>query len=229
MLRAKISLKFVGLVGRTLPQGIASSLIKALRLKIPTTPTAFAATLLAMTESIVKGLEKTKNDLDADGIVPRGSLAKAEPAGGDVLWALYCLAVAVLGEDEFASEKDVFQVYTAKAFEELQCLLSESPTMALARNLAEEAINLYMRDLPSLTEMAQQMPQYVSNAELQKVEEMKNWSASLSLKAKTRILFRLGISVDNLAAELIGMSFQIPFVNAIEMFRKMRPVFVEPV
>jgi hypothetical protein len=100
--------------------------------------------------------------------------------------------------------------------------------MSFACNLAEEAIDLYMRERPSLNELMQQMPQYVSYIELQKVEEMKNWSASLFLKAKTRILFRLGVEVDNIAAELLGMSFQIRFVNAIEMFRKMRPVFVEP-
>jgi hypothetical protein len=228
VLRAKISLKFAGLVGRLFPQEIASSLVKALRLKIPTTPIALAATLLAMTDSIIKGLEKTKSDLESNGIVAKGSIGRTDEVTGEILWALYCLAVAILGEDEFAAEKSIFRLYTARAFEELEGLLSESPSKSLTGNSADEAINLYMRERPSLTEMAQQMSEYVSSVEVQKVEEMKNWSASLSLKAKTRILFRLGVTIDNVAAELIGMSFQIPLLNAIELFRKMRPVFVEP-
>jgi hypothetical protein len=228
VLRAKISLKFTGLVGRTFPQGIASSLIKAFRLKIPTTPIALAATLLTMTGGVLKGLGKTKSDLEADGVVAKGSIPKTDEAAGEILWAFYCLAAAILREDEFAFDKETFQIYTTKAFEELQDLLSESPNMAAVANFADEAVDLYMRDRPSLTQMAQQMPQYVSSVEFRKVEEMKNWSAALSLKAKTRILFRLGVKTDNIAAELIGMSFQIHLLNAIELFRKMRPVFVEP-
>jgi hypothetical protein len=114
MFRARMSYKFVGLVCRTLPQRIASSVIQALGLKIPTTPAALAASLLTMTGSILKGIEKVKSDLEAAGIAKQRKIAETDQAASEVLCALYCLAVAILGEDEFAAERSLFQAYTAK-------------------------------------------------------------------------------------------------------------------
>lgn len=228
MFRARISYKFVALAGRVLPQRAAHSLVKTLRLKIPTTPEALAAVLLTMSGSILKGLEKTKTDLHADGITKRDEIAEIDKVAGEVLCALYCLAAAIIGKDEFAADSDVFHIYTARTFEEIEILLAELPTMVSLENLINETTNLYLRERPSLSEMALQLPRYISGEELRKVEEMKNWTASFALKAMTRILAQLGTPIGGMAAEFIGASFQIALLHGIDLFKKMRPVFVEP-
>ncbi len=228
MLKARISYKLVGFLSRILPSSAASSIVRLLGLKIPTTPPALAASLMVQAGTMLETIEKAVAELRrADFKVTVESSVPLEPAA-EIVSALYCLAVVVLGEDEFASEPNLYQLYTAKTFEELETLYAGMKPSPPLEAVIEEATKLYLHDNPDLNELARRKPDFMFAQEAQKVREMNNWTTTFLLKAKVRILEKLSIRKNNLAYIPLGHLVQTFLVENVKLFQQMRPVFVEP-
>lgn len=229
MLKAKLSYQLYGLLTSVLPYGVSSKIISAIGLKIPVTPANLAAALVTQAGILIKQLDETVTDFpDAD---PSQAVKRdvGEAVLAEIISALYCLAVAVLSEDEFASERSVFQLYTATTFEELHKLLNATAEFDIPiRVIAHETANLYFNDQPTLADLARKFPEYVLEHDLKHVEGMNNWSASFSLKAQIRILVRMHATTRSIAHELLTISIQTHLLNSIKLFKQFRPSLTEP-
>jgi hypothetical protein len=229
VLKAKLSYQLYGLLTRVLPNGVSSKAIRALGLKIPITPANLAVALVAQAGALVEQMDEAvalSPDADPSQTVKRDV---GEAVTAEIICALYSLAIAALGEDEFASERSVFQLYTAMTFEELRKLLNATEEFEIPiRVIADETANLYFNDKPTLAELARRLPEYVFEQELDKVEGMNNWSASVSLKAQIRILARMHATTRSFAHELLSITIQTYLLNSIKLFKQFRPALIDP-
>jgi hypothetical protein len=147
----------------------------------------------------------------------------------EVLTAYYCLAVAVLGEDELAQEPKSWNIYTATTFEEMK----ESKTQLMGidqggvlERATDEATELYLHDKPTLAQLVQAMPDYVLAYEVAKVNT-NDWFPTFLLKAQTRILGKLGVKGQSLSLYLIlGTHIKSQFISCVKLLREMRPVLM---
>jgi hypothetical protein len=159
----------------------------------------------------------------------------------EVLTAYYCLAVAVLGEDELAQEPKSWNIYTATTFEEMKNLLKEMQGSAtkesktqlmgidqggVLERATDEATELYLHDKPTLAQLVQAMPDYVLAYEVAKVNT-NDWFPTFLLKAQTRILGKLGVKGQSLSLYLIlGTHIKSQFISCVKLLREMRPVLM---
>jgi hypothetical protein len=241
MSRATLSCKLFRAVFKVLPEPIASKVVKFLGLKIPTQPSLLAATLFRVAGGLAVILEEELDKSDDE----TATLLRCDYAGAvlEVLTAYYCLAVAVLGEDELARELKSWNRYTATTFEEMKKLLKEMESSAqkgsktqligiyqegVLERATDEATELYLRDKPTLAELVQAMPDYVLGYEVAKVNT-NDWFPTFLLKAQTRILGSLGVKGQSLSLYLIlGTHIKSQFISCVKLFREMRPVFMDP-
>jgi hypothetical protein len=229
VLKAKLSYQLCGLLTRILPNRISSKAIAILGLKIPVTPANLAATLVTQAGILIKQLDEIVtrfSDADPSYAVKQDA---GEAVTAEIVCALYCLAVAVLGQDEFAAEQSIFQLYTATTFEELHKMLNAAEEFDIPiRGIAHETANLYLYDRPSLADLAQRFSDYVVEPDLKKVKEMNNWSVSFSLKAQIRILVKMHATTRSIAHELLAISIQTHLLNSAKLFKQLRPALVDP-
>lgn len=225
MFRARMSYKLFWFLTRSLPDRAASQIVRLLGLKIPTTPAALAACLVELTGSMVNVIEKAVAEFHRTG--PNTTINDSAPleAAAEVVSALYCLAVAVISEDEFASDPNLYQLYTAKTFQELGTLQPKTKSSALLETVIDEATRLYLHDTPNLTELAHNKLDFAYVQEVEKVVSMNNWTTTFCLKAKIQILEKLGIRTTNLAYDILGQLILIGLIEDIRFFRQMRPSF----
>jgi hypothetical protein len=95
-----------------------------------------------------------------------------DDATREIACAFYSQAVAVMSQGNPRSEVMLFQLYTAKTFDEV-CRQLRVTDDSL-RELGHETSELYFNDRPSLAELAQRMPDYVSPFEVKNVLDMNH-------------------------------------------------------
>jgi hypothetical protein len=115
-----------------------------------------------------------------------------------------------------------------RTFDLLHKALKESGVVGF-RELVDECTELYLHDRPTLAEFAEQMPDYILHvAELQPALARNNWNVTFYLKAKTRILWRLGINTKQLLGYMpLSSLLGHRLLAALKMFQQLRPAFDE--
>lgn len=228
MFRARMSYKLCGFLFRTLPSSVASGLVRLLKLKIPTTPAALAACLVVQTGTVLEGIRKSLKE-SKDVNAGQGFGEKEElMVLMEILSALYCLAVVVLAEDEFASEPSLYQLYTAETFQELKKVDPEIISTTELERAVDNATRLYLHNNPSLAELAKTREDFCFGAEAEKVRGMNNWTATFAVKVKIQVSEQMGLPKRNIAYIYVGITLQTYLVECVRLFRQLRPVLVAP-
>lgn len=232
MLGSRLSIALSGLIFKTLPSSMACTVVRRLGLCMPASPAALALVLGQLTVGIMKGLEKEAASL-SDIKAPDEAQAKATFL--EIFAALYCLAVMVMARNAdgiWSLDKPVFQWYTAKTFDLsrntlLQEALKEGGAVRFDE-LVDECTELYLHDRPTLGEFGEQMADYILNVtEVQPAIAKSNWALTFGLKAKTRILWRLGVNKTQLGHFPLTVLLGRRLLDAREVFEQLRPAFDE--
>ena len=227
MLGSKLSTALSVFIFKILPNTMACWVARTFGLCMPASPAALVLVLRDLTVGIMKGLEKDAASL-AD--IKGADAEQAKAAILEIFAALYCLAVAVMARNAdgiWSLDRPVFQWYTARTFDLLQKALKEGGAAGFDE-LVDECTELYLHDRPTLAELAQQMPEHMFNAaELQPAIAKNNWNVTFYLKAKTRILWRLGVSTKELGYFPLSYSLGHRLSTAWKFFEQLRPAFDE--
>jgi hypothetical protein len=227
VLGSKTSIALSDFIFKILPNSTACWVVRTFGLCMPAPPAALVLVLRDLTVGIMQGLEKDCARF-VDTKVPDAQEAKAVML--ETMAALYCLAVAVMATNAdgiWSLDKPLFQWYTGRTFDLLQKALKESGVVGF-RELVDECTELYLHDRPTLAEFTEQTPDYMFNAaELQPALAKNNWNVTFYLKAKTRILWRLGISTKQLGYYPLSVSLGIRLSTPLKVFQKFRPAFDE--
>lgn len=214
--------------------------------KIPTTPLMLAASLSYMTSANLAGILKAIDE--AGGQRPTtGAIADGFR---ELLCALYCLAVVVLGEDESGHEMgsgagSLFNLYTATVFEELERSdstmwpdnrgwdsLGLRPAVLLDPRFLgpalDEATGLYLNDRPDLRTLAASAPEYCARAtQVESALRRNNWTLTFMAKAWIRFAKVMDLRGNDLDPFVCAyISFSRRLLSCIDAFKKMRPAFV---
>lgn len=198
-----------------------------MRFKLPVTPPLLAGSLLMMAGNLMKAIER-------DVFKGSDSTSETEALGvlGEILRAYYCLAVAVLGEDEFASNLTVYNLYTAKTYEELKQLVVKKAPRAISEKMMDEATVFYLQDKPPLAEYVEIMRQYCLGSELERARrpDPRVWFYRFMLKVRIRIAAALRIVSrdDFLRFETLTIVVSKSLLASADAFRAMRPVIRDP-
>jgi hypothetical protein len=222
MLETKLQDKFVALLSKLLPDGLTRTAVNFFGLKIPITPAALATSILSLTVSLMRQLDKTVADFPEALTKDAVGVGLGIDVASEILCGLYAQAVAVLREGEPDDEQYFFQLYTAKTFDELCKQVSE--TIHSIRELEHETSDLYFNDHPSLAELAEQMPDYVFKSEVKQVQDMNNWMAAFSLKAEIRVLNKMKLSNKRLCYPILKIVIGTGFTHRMTFFKTLRPI-----
>jgi len=197
-----------------------------LRFKVPVTPPALAGSLLMMAGYMMEAIKRDVFE-GADFTSEKEALG----ALGEILRAYYCLAVVVLGEDEFASNLTEYNLYTAKTYEELKQLVDKKAPRAVCEKMMDEATVFYLQDKPPLAQYAETMRQYCQGDELEHARnpDPRVWFYRFMLKVRIRIAAALSIVGQDLFRFLTLTIVVSGGLSAnTKAFRRMRPVFWDP-
>lgn len=180
--------------------------------------------------SMLDSMEKCEKQLPNISFSSEGKMKAIR----EILCAYYCMAYTVLSQlasepDELPAEPNLWSLYTAKTFEELEILVAESGLGTLSNDLMTEGEGLYLNDKPTLAELAKKMPEYSWKVEAEKVVAMDDWFSAFIYKTQIRISVSLGLRNDTnpLLFDLVRQLVAIGFLESVKVFRQMRPVFVE--
>lgn len=179
---------------------------------------------MSVTSSLIRQLDETITKFPEPLKRNAVKTGWADDVVAEILCALYSQSVAILLEGEPEDERTFFQIYTAKTFDKLRKVIPATNAGVPIQELIHETSDLYFNDRPNLAELAQQMPEYASELEVKKVQEMNHRMAAFSLKAKIRILGKMGVSTRNMAYDLLGITIQTYFLHNIKFFERLRPV-----
>lgn len=203
-----------------------------LHFKIPVTPSILAGTLLMMASGMLKvlGKELLNTDEFKQEFKP---LSEKETFDllGEILRAYYCLAVAVLGEDEFALDLAEYNLYTASTYERLKELVDEKAPQALSKKTMDEATTFYLHDNPSLAEYGQSMREYCLGNELEnaKKPDPRVWFYQFMVKLKIRVAAALGVQSQHLLQSLtLTTTLSSMLLANADLLRQWRPVIWDP-
>ncbi len=163
-----------------------------------------------------KGIDGTDSELDAELVAV------------EVLCALYCLAIAALQQDELAAESNLFRLFAAKTLEELEKLLEEEGTAVFFREISNEAIDLYMRDSPTLRELASSSGVVYFDDLIQEAEKEQNWMGTFILKAQIRIMDATPVPHGSIWYVGLAHLFAAALLTYVDFFKTLRPVFTLP-
>lgn len=213
---------------KKLPGHYAHKVASLLHIKIPITPPALAGSLLMMAGGIAEKLLNTpeiKEELN-----PRSEQKECDLAG-ELLRAFYCLAVAILGNDEFASDSTEYNFYTAATYEKLREIMPEHNEAArtVSKKMMDEATFFYLNDKPSLAEYAETMQDYRSGQELERTIKKGDWFSQFIMKVNIRVAAALGITMYSFTPHLIltiELSHQL--IAHAKLFDRLRPVIWDP-
>lgn len=229
MLRSKVSIALSGLIFKVLPTSLACRVIRTFRLSMSVSPVLLAYFVSDIALWTMKGLEKdiAGFHMDIEGF----DTEKVRAATWETLAALYCLAVAVLAHNAdgiWSLDKPLFQWHTSRTFGFLQEWLENAGETLAFVQLVDECTELYLHDHPTLAEFGKTMGDYMFDAaELQPALGKNNWNVTFGLKAKTRILWRLGVSTKHLVYVPLSLSLGHRLLFALKMLQQFRPAFEE--
>jgi hypothetical protein len=197
-----------------------------LRFKAPVTPPLLAGSLLIMAGNMMEAIKRDVFE-GADFTSEKEALGVL----GEILRAYYCLAVAVLGEDEFASNLTIYNLYTAKTYGELKHLVDEKAPGAVSEKMMDEATVFYLQDKPRLAQYAETMRQYYLGNELERATNPDPgvWFYQFMLKVRIRIAAALSIVGEDLFRFLtLTTVVSSRLLASAKAFRRMRPVIRDP-
>ena len=165
-----------------------------------------------------KGIDGTDSELDAELVAV------------EVLCALYCLAIAALQQDEFAAEPNLFRLFAAKTLEELEKLLEEEGTAVFFREICNGAIDLYVRDSPTLRELASSsgVVYFDDMIQITEAEKEQNWMGIFILKAQIRIMDVTPVPHRSIWYVSLAHLFASALLTYGDFFKTLRPVFTLP-
>ena len=215
--------------------------------KIPTTPLMLAVSISYMTSRNLAGILQT---IDKAG-GQRPTKEAIAHAFQELLCALYCLAVVILGEDESAHQMGTeaggsFNLYTAAVFGELERpggpiwldtdrawagvgLSAEVLLDPKALELTcDEATELYLHDHPDLRTLADSAPEFCSQAtQVEPALQRNNWSVTFLVKAWIRFAKALDLRgrSDYIRFLFAYFDFSPRLLASFDVFDKIRPVF----
>lgn len=173
-----------------------------LHVKIPVTPPALAGSLLTMAGGIGERLLNTAEIKEELNPLPE---KKECDLAEELLRGLYCLAVAILGNDEFASDSTEYNFYTAATYQRLREIMAGHKQAAgtASEKMMDEATLFYLNDKPSLAEYAETMQDYCLRQELEKTIKKGDWFSQFIMKVNIRVAGALGVTAHSLLPYLI--------------------------
>ena len=215
--------------------------------KIPTTPLMLAVSLSYMAGTNLAGMLKTTDKLGGQ----RPTTEAVAQAFREMICALYCLAVVILGEDEAAQQMEAeaegsFNRYTADVFSELErpggpiWLDTDRAWGAfglraevlldprLLEATCDDAIELYLHDHPDLRALADSAPEFCYRvAQVEPALQCNNWSVTFSIKAWIRFAKAMNLKGSDPAVFLPAFAgFSASLLVSIDLLKKFRPAFV---
>jgi hypothetical protein len=225
MLRKTYSDRFGEILLHLLPEKLASKASKTFGLKVPTSPTALADSLIMMAGMLGKSLDEAISAAAVKfpkAVTPNVS---HDACLIEIVCAMYAQAAAILGSGVPEEEQPFLQIYTAKSFEELRLHLPDKNAAAAIQELVHETSNLYFNDSPSLTELAEQFSDYARKSDVKKVQDMNSWMATLVKKAEIRILAVYGVKTKHSVVHVVFTNLIASyFVHSMDFFKTLRPV-----
>jgi hypothetical protein len=226
MLKTRVSDSFGDLLAKFLPSNLATKAVNLFGLKVTTPPRALAECIVEMAGSLTRQLDqavaKWPDALKRDAL---SCIVLGDDATREIVCAFYSQAVAVMHQGNRQDEVMVFQIYTAKTFDEV-CRQLRVTDNSL-RELGHETSELYFNDRPALSELAQRMPDYVFPFEVKNVLDMNHWMAAFSLKAKIRILGRLRVNNQHAVYTPLSLLISTCFLHSIKFFDRIRPALLD--
>jgi hypothetical protein len=226
MLRTTVSDRFGDLLARLLPGGLAAKAVNLFGLKVPTPPETLAGSIIEMTGSLMRQLDETVAKWPDALKKDAAGMVLGDDVAAEILCAFYAQAVAVLSEREPDDEQAFSQVYTSRTFDEMRRLLPQAGNSF--EELVHETSDLYFNDHPTLAELAQQMPDYVFPPELEKVQNMKHWMVTFSLKVQIRTLGKMRVTNKHIVHDVLKIVINTSFLHSIKFFERLRPVLDGP-
>lgn len=215
--------------------------------KIPTSPMMLAASLSYMTCANLAGILETIDKFGGK----RPTNEAVSHAFRELLCALYCLAVVVLGEDESVQEMgtgagSLFNLYTATVFSELErpdgpswrgtdpawdSLGLRSAVLldpSLLKRACDDATELYLHDHPDLRTLADSASEFCYRAaQVEPALQRNNWTATFLVKAWIRFAKALDLRNSDLDPFVsASIDFSRRLLTSIDSLRNMRPAFV---
>jgi hypothetical protein len=204
-----------------------------------------AASLSYMTSRNLAGILQT---IDKAG-GQRPTKEAIADAFRELLCALYCLAVVILGEDESVQEMgtgagSLFNLYTATVFNELERSdrtvwpdnrawdsLGLTPAVLLDLRFVgpacDKATELYLHDRPDLRTLAASASEYCYKVpQVESALQRNNWSVTFAAKAWIRFAKALDLRGSDLGPFLSAyFDFSPRLLASFDAFKKIRPVF----
>ena len=228
MLRARLSYQLFGIMRRNLPTGLTTKIAGFLGLKAPTTPALLAGSLILQSRLIMKDAGSVLVEINRENTQFQFPLParQAEEIAVELLCALYCLALTILGQDDFAAEPNLFQLYALQTQEELEGLLEEQQAAALFKKIGLEARALYLSNSPTLRELANMKGVKYFDEMITKAEREQNWLATYMFKAQIRITDKLPVGPRSIWYLPSAHFFGTALLTRVDFFKTLRPVFV---
>ena len=211
--------------------------------KIPTTPLMLAVAILHLTSTSLTGILKAIHK--SEGQQPTAEATAR--AFRELLCATYCLAVAILGEDNSAKHMgtEVFNVYTANVFSELgrpsgpnwvdidrewgpiglraDVILNNE----LLERACDVAIELYLHNQPDLQTLANTASEFCWQKSLvEPALQSNNWGGTFNIKA----WISFARSMDLRASDAVRfypayVAFSLGTIESTKLFRGLQPAF----
>jgi hypothetical protein len=226
MIKTRVSDSFGDLLAKFLADNLATKAMGLFGLKVATPPRALAECIFEMAGSLTRQLDQTvakwPDALKRDAL---SCMVLGDDATREIVCAFYSQAVAVMRQGKPQDELMLFQIYTAKTFDEM-CGLLRVPDNSL-RELVHETSELYFNDRPTLAELARQMPEYVFPFEVKNVLDMNHWMAAFVLKAKIRILGGLRVNNKQVVYTPFSLLISTCFLQSIKFFGRIRPALLD--
>lgn len=230
MLRAKLSYQLFGIFKRNLPDRLAAKVSRLFRLKIPTTPAALAGSLMMLSDIIMKQLDSSILKITQENpefVLPLDA-SEGKEFGVELVCALYCLALFVLGQDDFGAEQNVFHLFSVQTLDQLERLLEEDHVVALFQEIGKETRLLYLSDRPSLRELACKMGVKYFDEEIAKAERDQNWAVTFQLKSQIRVMSKIPINHKSIFYVGVARPLGMALMEVVDFFRTLRPVLAVP-
>lgn len=217
--------------------------------KVATTPLMLAVSISYLTSTMLMGiLRRFEEDKPKMG-GPALTADAIKLAYRQLLCALYCVAVVILGESDAACRMGTepggqYHLYTAATFQEfwkpsspiwidtdrawqpLGLKAADFLDPKLLRAACDEATSLYLHDRPDLATLAKSARRFCYRAtQVDPALKSGNWSMMFNIKAWIRFARALDLTNEEPQFLLTYTEFSCGILGAIDVLKKIQPAF----
>jgi hypothetical protein len=176
-----------------------------------------------MAEETTKHFEKRTRE-----IAPRYELSTAsrERLLAELLCGYYCLGVAQIVFEQQDVEPAAISNFTRLVLAAMREKLGPiKSNLLLPDEFVGELVSLYLRDTPTLGDLAGKLPEYALSAMIfLKESKERDWTFLLIEKLKIRTFCALGMRKDDPIHAVFSVAFPNLIFPYLEVFRCMQPI-----